>query len=119
MTDNVEVALDEFQSTHPVWGETYRSIQYPIRRFYFNPLTPCGVRPCVEKISPVPVGFQSTHPVWGETIKFAGMTGKPADFNPLTPCGVRLQKIQRKHAHFYFNPLTPCGVRPCERLLII
>ena len=79
-----------FQSTHPVWGATRQldsaqsfitiSIHAPrvgcdmplaqrrSKRSYFNPRTPCGVRP-------------------GRGVARHGGT---ADFNPRTPCGVRL-----------------------------
>ena len=78
-----------FQSTHPVWGETpwHRSRQ--TRLYYFNPLTPCGVR------------RHSNGYAWDVP-----------NFNPLTPCGVRrFAKILPCFASGYFNPLTPCGVR--------
>ena len=79
-----------FQSTHPVWGATPGywiiseldtiSIHAPRvgcdnsgiarhrRLCYFNPRTPCGVRPgLIQKVS-ILLEFQSTHPVWGATI---------------------------------------------------
>ena len=56
----------EFQSTHPVWGETGYTERHVRRLLNFNPLTPCGVRRGWKWHLP-----QSTN------------------FNPLTPCGVR------------------------------
>ena len=39
------LAVAEFQSTHPVRGGTLTIIKRPQGRFYFNPPTPCGVGP--------------------------------------------------------------------------
>ena len=122
-----------FQSTHPMRGATTMpseaaadseiSIHAPHagcdhdrhaddhRHRYFNPRTPCGVRPVCSAIAPI-----------------------RANFNPRTPCGVRRNaraavrltgriSIHAPHAgcdflddlmtiyFFYFNPRTPCGVR--------
>ena len=57
---------------------------------YFNPRTPCGVRPHI----------------------FPLIIGSDYYFNPRTPCGVRPHGDSTKAAHRYFNPRTPCGVRP-------
>ena len=79
----------EFQSTHPVWGATqagdavddaraisihaprvgcdHRALVQCGRTGYFNPRTPCGVRPAEYLI----------------------IGNRPVDFNPRTPCGVR------------------------------
>ena len=56
-----------FQSTHPVWGATGRPSVTELLQNYFNPRTPCGVRPCLS------------HTGWKP----------PKYFNPRTPCGVR------------------------------
>ena len=55
---------------------------------YFNPRTPCGVRPYADKKS-APPGY----------------------FNPRTPCGVRLFLGRELRIAGNFNPRTPCGVR--------
>ena len=34
---------------------------------YFNPRTPCGVRPDSSPVTSAPIKFQSTHPVRGAT----------------------------------------------------
>ena len=81
----------EFQSTHPVWGATLHHGQLKGECVYFNPRTPCGVRPRSCPTASIlslnfnprtPCGvrprrimctevwkwaFQSTHPVWGAT----------------------------------------------------
>ena len=56
-----------FQSTHPVWGATIRSIITLFWLFNFNPRTPCGVRHSFEFPGISVSLFQSTHPVWGAT----------------------------------------------------
>ena len=105
------------------------------RHLYFNPRTPCGVRPAFWWIpSPAKAGFQSTHPMRGATRYFTSKTEGKRDFNPRTPCGVRLTLhgaylllsiFQSTHPmrgatyplylfysiSAYFNPRTPCGVR--------
>ena len=80
----------QFQSTHPLRGATkakhgqqdscHISIHAPLagcdlcRRFnascigYFNPRTPCGVRPFSAATVSPPSAFQSTHPLRGATI---------------------------------------------------
>ena len=55
---------------------------------YFNPRTPCGVRP-------------------GRTAR----KGETPYFNPRTPCGVRLGVGHILYGLLHFNPRTPCGVR--------
>ena len=57
-----------FQSTHPVWGATATTPVRTLAHRYFNPRTPCGVRPEFSKIIEHLPGFQSTHPVWGATL---------------------------------------------------
>ena len=79
---------------------------------YFNPRTPCGVRPMIDSngdgtpdisIHAPHAGcdntflrvqvdgglFQSTHPMRGATCPFTAARRKILDFNPRTPCGVR------------------------------
>ena len=82
--------IEQFQSTHPVWGGTARSASARSHRRNFNPPTPCGVGRRHHRLGrwqranfnpPTPCGvgpgmmpgellqarFQSTHPVWGGT----------------------------------------------------
>ena len=99
-----------FQSTHPLRGATEHSqtgvegdaisIHAPLAGcdyhgcatlstpFYFNPRTPCGVRPD----------------------RYALLAGQ-LHFNPRTPCGVRRCSGTGQQGFRYFNPRTPCGVR--------
>ena len=65
-------AAAQFQSTHPVWGATSRcSLGCPAQSGYFNPRTPCGVRPSTSVIR-----------------------SGSRDFNPRTPCGVRPEDLR-------------------------
>ena len=127
----------EFQSTHPLRGATFSSsqkrasilisIHAPLAgcdrptsrpscwRSYFNPRTPCGVRPFLLLGGSDVLSFQSTHPLRGATRVSSGCDGALRDFNPRTPCGVRHVCACAAPAAVYFNPRTPCGVRPPRR----
>ena len=78
-----------FQPTHPVWGATIAGATGYCFRFYFNPRTPCGVRPNSLRTWPCSRIFQSTHLVWGATRCPDRVSQMCEDFNPRTPCGVR------------------------------
>ena len=80
--------VQEFQSTHPVWGATICTRLHLRHGKYFNPRTPCGVR------------------------QLGGCkSGVHRHFNPRTPCGVRHVEKRTTASHTHFNPRTPCGVR--------
>ena len=79
----------KFQSTHPVWGATPTSELSDFLGCYFNPRTPCGVRPDADAAKDWLRVFQSTHPVWGATAQPASLFLQWSYFNPRTPCGVR------------------------------
>ena len=103
----------EFQSTHPVRGATrveksgFRTKKISIHApragcdgslayfisdlpIYFNPRTPCGVRPPYTAQKIRAAAFQSTHPMRGATGRNSCTLLKKRDyFNPRTPCGVR------------------------------
>ena len=57
-----------FQSTHPVRGATTSCSASCRTITYFNPRTPCGVRPRKTRRSIKEEIFQSTHPVRGATV---------------------------------------------------
>ena len=61
-----------------------------VRSGYFNPRTPCGVRPGAEHRRHLRDEFQSTHPLRGATERYFYYTRRHIHFNPRTPCGVRL-----------------------------
>ena len=64
---SISKMLEQFQSTHPVWGATELRPASALRIFYFNPRTPCGVRLLPQELDTELLEFQSTHPVWGAT----------------------------------------------------
>ncbi len=79
---------------------------------YFNPRTPCGVRPRRKRRTLLPSKFQSTHPLRGATSPSRRAASLRSNFNPRTPCGVRPGCTKVNGYFWYFNPRTPCGVRP-------
>ena len=85
----ISFPTQRFQSTHPLRGATRSPARRPPVGAYFNPRTPCGVRPFM----------------WSNYKQNLG------DFNPRTPCGVRLHRTVSTQAQSNFNPRTPCGVR--------
>ena len=129
--------LTKFQSTHPLRGATPATPVTSGTAGYFNPRTPCGVRPVVECDSTFKALFQSTHPLRGATAPhdvvprveaisihapLAGcdpvgsrLTIHLRNFNPRTPCGVRRRSTRSQGRTRYFNPRTPCGVRPAPQ----
>ena len=126
-------AIAKFQSTHPVRGATWRdwparhsrriSIHAPRagcdkRAFmsvcaigYFNPRTPCGVRPSSSIPIFVNTIFQSTHPVRGATyfVRFSIVGGNISIHAPRAGCDGATLVIVVLMPNF--NPRTPCGVR--------
>ena len=81
----------------------------------FNPRTPCGVRPRINRRTSGGHRFQSTHSLRSAT--FVRCTGKllqPVSIHALlAECDPILFSV-----HFVrgcFNPRTPCGVRPGRR----
>ena len=90
----VEIPQDIFQSTHPVWGATAAIFGDFPPVFYFNPRTPCGVRP--GETTPMPVSdtyFNSRTPCGVRRLGAMWEDAQNQDFNPRTPCGVRLQLL--------------------------
>ena len=82
--------LDLFQSTPPVWAETFA------HAFNVNAI----------------LTFQSTPPVWAETLPMPGKLPLTKHFNPLRPCGRRPFHCDHPFCITNFNPLRPCGRRP-------
>ena len=125
----------KFQSTHPVWGATRMFGIGSIRKCYFNPRTPCGVRHSFSHPFNRFAMISIHAPRVGCDILCFIFSQTRTHFNPRTPCGVRLRlkrECQEKFeisihaprvgcdgAHPFinifqrnFNPRTPCGVRP-------
>ena len=72
-----------------MWGETWCSLLIFLQYAYFNPVTPCGVRPCHQRLTLQKIKFQSTHPRVGWDLDTLGRLAALGYFNPPTPCGVR------------------------------
>ena len=88
--------VQRFQSTHSMRSATLRGEKFTLAGRYFNPRTPCGVRPGARL--PVSAGglFQSTHSMRSATLP--GITSvrySLFNFNPRTPCGVRPTGLRR------------------------
>ena len=79
--------------------------------WYFNPRTPCGVRPDAPAGVAKCKRFQSTHPVWGATPSRAGnrLLWSISIHAPRVGCDAIYAAMGQ--AFFNFNPRTPCGVR--------
>ena len=78
----------------------------------FNPRTPCGVRPSVGRRG-LPGGlFQSTHPLRGatEVAQKYGLDRPISIHAPLAGCDRAACSCLSQSEDF--NPRTPCGVRP-------
>ena len=74
-----------FQSTHPMRGATVLRAAQTRACCYFNPRTPCGVRP-----------------------EFLFLVGEPSHyFNPRTPCGVRHETDVDALAELIFQSTHP------------
>ena len=128
-----------FQSTHPLRGATCPDVLPIGVQLYFNPRTPCGVRPKSAAETIMQQQFQSTHPLRGATdfperscilidisihAPLAGCDAIPVfavglqfDFNPRTPCGVRQRKCTKFSAHFAITDNSIGFPRPECRLL--
>ena len=102
---------------------------------YFNPRTPCGVRPLRRCAAPSPIKFQSTHPLRGATTYSGWVYSMPniSIHAPLAGCDEEMSEkalrrlaisihaplagcdtapSKRRKTRKNFNPRTPCGVRP-------
>ena len=106
---------DLFQSTHPVWGATFSRSGDGARPAYFNPRTPCGVRPFRTGRCNTCFLFQSTHPVWGATSRRASRSDDTPIFQSTHPVwGATVKRFSIHSRNHNFNPRTPCGVRLCS-----
>ena len=117
-----------------MWGATPRSGKLRGFVFYFNPRTPCGVRPprqhrkirgwwnfnprtpCGVRLAANVVElarfrFQSTHPVWGATGHDAARPLRRHISIHAPRVGCDTWHPTTPEAGTNFNPRTPCGVR--------
>ena len=122
-----------FQSTHPLRGATRPRVRHPSPVYYFNPRTPCGVRPTIPTGTRSAGTFQSTHPLRGATLCGSG-SREHVEFQSTHPlrgatsitltepsaeaisihaplAGCDSSNGCKMYFDFYFNPRTPCGVR--------
>ena len=79
----------------------------PLRPRYFNPRTPCGVRP---RVVPVNVEFPriSIHAPLAGCDHFATCpNANEHSFNPRTPCGVRQSTARPQNSHCRFQSTHP------------
>ena len=96
---------------------------------YFNPRTPCGVRPYVRGLvdqdsisihaplagcdegsttgSKMETIFQSTHPLRGATLSGFTFYCCSCNFNPRTPCGVRQTEVTDRFYAYLFQSTHP------------
>ena len=123
-----------FQSTHPLRGATVAGCSLSLVFCYFNPRTPCGVRPEeAEKLNlptwisihaplagcdtarkrshSTPSAFQSTHPLRGATSTFRACRTSPSISIHAPLAGCDLPPKAGIPCPANFNPRTPCGVR--------
>ena len=112
----------QFQSTHPMRGATMFSCP-SIFDTYFNPRTPCGVRPLPAPYLDHPLDISIHAPHAGCDDPNRGSRWFDRNFNPRTPCGVRrkfilfgtsLNKFQSTHPMRgatpvpFIRPVIPC-----------
>ena len=96
-----------FQSTHPVRGATCLVTPSSSAICYFNPRTPCGVRPC-HTLPAMPSQTISIHaPRAGCDLFISNFAIFYVHFNPRTPCGVRQVTSYRDDATMQFQSTHP------------
>ena len=100
-----------FQSTHSMRSATTASLFHLPWTLYFNPRTPCGVRPVSAYNQNLSQQFQSTHSMRSATQTEPILTLRDLiSIHALhAECDQRIRSIRKRNV--YFNPRTPCGVR--------
>ena len=84
------IPVKSFQSTHPMRDATRSRPACDLRRAYFNPRIPCGMRQGSTIARWGLLQFQSTHPMRDATLPITLSTPTMLNFNPRIPCGMRL-----------------------------
>ena len=131
-----------FQSTHPLRGATRRStsklqvsiisIHAPLAGCdkiqatkirlsrYFNPRTPCGVRPTIPTGTRSAGTFQSTHPLRGATIKVFEITivKEFQSTHPLRGATMPYRPSRRRERISIHAPLAGCDNQKYNRLVV-
>ena len=80
-------------------------------RNYYNPRTPCGVRPELKEAGANFHLFQSTRPLRGATLGSCVMLPSVFHFNPRAPCGARPELATIGSVILYISihaPLAGC-----------
>ena len=86
---DVDVYVDGFQSTLPLWGATSEAVGKMPKIQFQSTLPLWGATDHL----PGPLqslAFQSTLPLWGATFAPCNLELMPGNFNPRSPCGERL-----------------------------
>ena len=103
--------IERFQSTQPEWAATIDELSENVKAFisihaarvgcdleevlvfvrkiYFNPRSPSGLRPVPPVLQGCDFIFQSTQPEWAATIYVRVHIDGTWDFNPRSPSGLR------------------------------
>ena len=102
----------QFQSTHPLRGATRALALNRALRRYFNPRTPCGVRPADVRIAFQVHGISIHAPLAGCDDLRRVRSGRVhiSIHAPLAGCDEPPRRARRR-LKTDFNPRTPCGVR--------
>ena len=101
-----------FQSTHPLRGATSNFDRCRSLWIYFNPRTPCGVRPIGLSVVNTTNLFQSTHPLRGAT-SFKDLSSLKTEISihaPLAGCDLgQVERIDARHPAISIHaPLAGC-----------
>ena len=109
-----------FQSTHPLRGATRPRVRHPSPVYYFNPRTPCGVRPTIPTGTRSAGTFQSTHPLRGATIKVFEITidQEFQSTHPLRGATMPYRPSRRRERISIHAPLAGCDNQKYNRLVV-
>ena len=102
-------SISIFQSPQPMRAATPTSCFSDGFLIYFNPRSPCGLRPDSATIEAPNSKFQSPQPMRAATSTLCLMTHMSWNFNPRSPCGLR--QIQREIGVFCLLFQSPQPMR--------
>ena len=119
-TGSTSIARILFQSTHPLRGATRPRVRQPSPVYYFNPRTPCGVRPTIPTGTRSAGTFQSTHPLRGATIKVFEITivKEFQSTHPLRGATMPYRPSRRRERISIHAPLAGCDNQKYNRLVV-
>ena len=95
----------------PLAGCDLRQTTSMMRQFYFNPRTPCGVRPYRELLKSAGISISIHAPLAGCDDRTRRHKDKEAISIHAPLAGCDLRDLPEMWKASYFNPRTPCGVR--------